>query len=61
MESILFGLCLIAVVLLIVWVERDPTRPSKQWWPFDMPGFVPPKDVPAPHSWRNLSRQRDGR
>lgn len=58
MESILFGLCLIAVVWLILWVERDESRASDRWWPFDMKGFLPLKKAPATHSWRNAAQQR---
>jgi hypothetical protein len=52
MESALFGMCLIAVVWLIAWAEKDTARPSRYWWPFEMRGFEQPKTPPAPHSWR---------
>lgn len=59
MESFLFGFCLIAVVWLIIWTERDTTRPSKHWWPFDMRGFVA-KALPEPtNSWRGRANPRN--
>ncbi len=57
MESILFGFCLIAVVWLIVWVERDATRPSERWWPFEMKGFTPPKKTLL-NGWRTGAQHR---
>ena len=61
MESFLFGFCLIAVVWLIIWVERDSTQPTEYWWPFDLMGFVPkPPSVPET-SWRHASRRLNRR
>jgi hypothetical protein len=61
MESIFFGLCLIAVVWLIAWVERTPDQAAKYWWPFEIKGFVPEHKKIATNSWRNAAQGRPRR
>jgi hypothetical protein len=35
METILFGVVLLAVGWLVLWCCADHSKPSKTWWPFD--------------------------
>jgi|SoimicmetaTmtHMA_FD_contig_31_28011443_length_388_multi_1_in_0_out_0_1 hypothetical protein len=35
METILFGLVMLAVGWLVLWFCADHSKPSKVWWPFD--------------------------
>lgn len=36
MDSLYFALCIMAIFWLGLWSIRDPRRPSRMWWPFDM-------------------------
>ena len=36
METLLFGVVLIAVGWLVAWCCTDHSTPSETWWPFDM-------------------------
>ncbi len=58
MESLLFGCCLIAVIWLVMWVERDRIRPSRRWWPFAMKDFESTTAAPIT-GWRAQRQRRD--
>ena len=36
MDSILFGVILIAIAWLVAWCCVDRSKPNTNWWPFDI-------------------------
>jgi hypothetical protein len=44
MDSLLFGIVMLAMGWLTLWCCIDHSRPSKTWWPFDF-RLVPTKDT----------------
>lgn len=35
MDSLLFGIVMLAMAWLVLWCCIDHSRPGKTWWPFD--------------------------
>jgi hypothetical protein len=58
MEGLLMLFTAVAVVWLVRWTMRDKTRPSREWWPFEMadPPGPPAEEIrtdrPNPPPWR---------
>ncbi len=64
MDSVLFGMVLLAIGWLVFWVCADHSKPTDVWWPFDYrkrDSVVPTSDEPKPNGvpWR--SRQNAAR
>lgn len=59
METLLFGIVMLAIGWLILWCCVDHSRPSKTWWPFDF-RLSPAKDTqesPRRSGWTQRNQQ----
>jgi hypothetical protein len=64
METILFGLVMLAVGWLVLWCCADHSKPSKVWWPFDYRSsdpVTPAADTPGPRGALRRSRKNPAR
>jgi hypothetical protein len=64
METILFGVVMLAVGWLVLWCCADRSKPSKAWWPFDYRTNEPAAataDEPEPRGVSRRSRKNPAR
>ena len=64
MQSVLFGLVMLAVGWLVLWCCVDRTQPSNTWWPFDFresDPATPKSDKQEPNGKLLRSRQNPTR
>lgn len=63
METLLFGIVMLAVAWLVLWSCADHVPPTKTWWPFDF-RLSPAKDTSKPPrspQWGHRQPQRNVR
>jgi hypothetical protein len=59
LETLLYGMTMLAFGWLVVWLVTDRSKPSKTWWPFDYrDGDAKPVDEAAPKGTGQWNRQK---